>query len=57
MRCSYNVNATMDPSRVMDTQEFKLDCSVILEDPTTNIHHLSRKTYKWHRNIDDATCV
>ena len=46
----------MEPPRVMETEEFELHCSVILED-TTKIDELSWKTCEWHRSTDDATCT
>ena len=55
MRCSYVVNATMIPGRVMETERLKLICSVILED-TNKIKENLWKSCVWTRNGDGAKC-
>ena len=55
MRCSYAVSATMIPGRVMETERFKLNCSVITEDTDKIKEHLW-KSCVWTRNSDGAKC-
>ncbi len=56
MRCSYNLNATMIPGRVMETEKFELHCLVDVEDPT-QIQEKAWKRCLWRRDNDGASCI
>jgi hypothetical protein len=55
MRCSYDVNATMIPGRVMETEKFKLNCFVITNN-STKVQENLWKYCVWTRNNDGAKC-
>ena len=55
MRCSYAVNATMIPGRVMETERFKLNC-IAIPKYSSKVTENFWKSCVWTRNNDAATC-
>ena len=56
IRCSYKLNATMFPDRVMEGEQFDLNCIVDVED-LKQIEENSWKRCVWTRNYDGASCI
>ena len=56
MRCSYNLNATMSPGRVMETEKFDLNCIVDVKN-SKQIEENAWKRCVWKRNYDGASCI
>ena len=56
MRCSYKLNATMFPGRVMEGENFHLNCIVDIEDSKPTEEN-AWKQCVWKRNYDKASCI
>ena len=56
MRCSYKLNATMFPGRVMEGENFHLNCIVDIED-LKPVKENAWKQCAWKRNYDKASCI